>query len=106
MGLGNLEVYIGDVLLQPTKDVHKAEASAKDSLNPDPSKLTAIAEQIATVFASMRPPSNLFEGERAADTYEIEIGFSLEIGAGDTLKLFLSPKIGMACKATMQWKKV
>ena len=101
-----IEIYIGDVLLSTGgPDLRNPSARAGQVVDEATVKLASLGGTIANLFAAMRPEPRIFEESAGAESYEVEIGFSVEIGAGGALKLFLSPKIGMSCKAKMQWKR-
>jgi hypothetical protein len=98
-----VEIYIGDVQL-PTRDLRNP-GQGGDLVDVASAKLAAIGTKIASLFAAMRPDSSIFEGDQGAEGFEVEVGFSVEVGPGGALKLILSPKVGMSCKAKMTWKK-
>ena len=101
-----VEIYIGDVQLpSPTRDLRNPAAAGEDLVDVASAKLAAIGTKIASLFAAMRPDSSIFEGDQGAEGFEVEVGFSVEVGPGGALKLILSPKVGMSCKAKMTWKK-
>lgn len=96
-----VEIYIGDSAL-PAAEKDIRDPAAEGFLDVAADKLKSMSGRIASLFTSMRPDPNLFKG--GAEEFELEIGFSIEVGPGGALKLILSPKVGMGCKAKMKWK--
>ena len=99
MASNKIEIYVGDVLLRQPES---AAATSGDNIANATQKLAGIGEQLAALFAAMRPrDAAAYVG---AEVFEIEVGFSIEIQASGVLRLVLSPKVGMSCKAKMVWK--
>jgi hypothetical protein len=95
----DIEIYIGE---NPLPVRGSAGASISEKIEAARDKLSEVGDQLAMLFAAMRPKdAAAYVG---AEVFELEIGFSLELGAGEILRIMLSPKIGMSCKAKIQWK--
>jgi hypothetical protein len=101
-----VEVWIGEVRI--------SEASADPALNPGAVGSTRFADAaaetlsgvgpcIASLFSKMNISDAVMSDKVGAKEFELELGFSLEIGAGGGLQLFLSPKAGVTCRAKAKW---
>jgi hypothetical protein len=101
MADSEIEIYVGDIPLVSQSD-SAAAASAEDILDLAAEKLSGIGGQLTRIFSAMHP-SKIAECV-GAEAFDLEIGFSIEAGPGGLLKLVISPKVGMSCKATMHWK--
>jgi hypothetical protein len=100
MADSGIEIYVGDVPLVERSD--SAAASSEDLLNLAAEKLSGIGGQLTKIFSAMHPSK--IATTVGAEEFDLEIGFSIEAGPGGLLKLVISPKVGMSCKATMRWK--
>ena len=65
----------------------------------------AINDKLSEILATFRPDRLAFSESVGAESVDIEIGFSFEVGAGQAVKLFISPKAGVSCKAKVSWKR-
>ena len=95
-----IEIYVGDVPL--VSRTESAAAESLDLLDLAATRLSGIGAQLTKIFSAMHP--SRIATEVGAEAFDLEIGFSIEAGPGSLLKLVISPKVGMSCKATMRWK--
>ena len=91
-------IYVGDVRLVGEND--SAASGADETLRLAAERLSGIGDQLANIFSKMNPA----QIAKGAETLDLEIGFAIEAGAGEVLKLIISPKVGLSCKATVRWK--
>jgi hypothetical protein len=63
----------------------------------------AVGDSLATLFSSMHPERSIFSESVRAQELELEIGFALEASSGGFLKLIISPKANLSCRAKVKW---
>ena len=96
-----VQVYFGD---QPLGAADGVKATVGSS---DPRKaLDALGHQLAEVLQALRPDRLAFSEAIGAEAIELEVGFSIEVAGGSRLRLIISPKANMGCKAKVSWKRL
>jgi hypothetical protein len=109
-----VEIWIGNNRISEAGPNANASASASASasspgagsiINSAADKLKAIGPSIASIFSAMDIPQSVLSDKVGAEEFELEVGFSIEVGPGGALQLLLSPKAGMSYKAKAKWKR-
>lgn len=94
-----VEVFVGD---KPFEDTGAEAAFGAVSVKE---AFDAISDKLGEILSSFRPDRLAFSESVGAESVDVEIGFSFELGAGQAVKLFISPKAGVSCKAKVSWKR-
>lgn len=107
--MSQVEVWIGNVLISKNSPASAAASPAARGrgtlVDAATERLQAVGPCVASLFSAMDIPGAVLNGEVGAEEFELEIGFSLEVGPGGALQLLLSPKAGMTYKAKAKWRR-